>query len=538
MTDTVKKLAAPYMTLPPARRLLVGVVVVLSILGFGALIMVSNRIDYKPLFANLSNEDTGEIVKKLKEQKVSYHIASDGKAILVPADKVYDLRISLASEGLPQGGGVGFEIFDRKNFGMTEFVQKLNYQRALQGELSRTIMQIAGVEHARVHLAIPEKSLFKDSEKPPTASIVLQMKSGRQVRDSEVQGIVHLVASSVEGMDPEQVTVLDSRGKVMSRTGPADTTGKLTSSMMETQRSYEKNIEERLQSLLDKAVGSGKSVARVTSVLNFNQVEKVEERYDPNAKVVRSEQRMQQKDGTTVSASGVPGVQSATGKTTPAPTTAAGGGSKLDETLNYEINRSSAKIIEPVGTLTKLSVAILVDGKYEVGAVTKAGKPSKAKYSPRSPEELQQIETLVKGAVGYNLDRGDQLTVVNVPFQETGEEAPVELPQWWEKPVFMDLGKNILLGIAFIALLLLVIRPVMKMLTSSNGVRNDTIEPLETQRERHEQLEGGVHGAHGAHSMLTQPGLDMKGQGELLAIVKQDPYQTAQVLQNWLKQRD
>jgi flagellar M-ring protein FliF len=536
MTETVKKLAAPYMTLPPGRRVLVGVVVVLSILGFGALIMVSNRIDYKPLFSNLSNEDTGEITKKLKEQKIPYRIAADGKAILVPTDKVYDLRISLASEGLPQGGGVGFEIFDRKNFGMTEFVQKLNYQRALQGELSRTIMQITGVEHARVHLAIPEKSLFKDNEKQPTASIVLQMKSGRQVRESEVQGIVHLVASSVEGMDPEQVTVVDSRGKVMSRTGPSDVTGKMTSTMMETQRNYEKNLEERLQSLLEKAVGSGKSVARVSTVLNFNQVEKVEERYDPNAKVIRSEQRMEQKDGTTViAATGIPGVQSATGKAPPpAPTTAAGGASKRDETLNYEINRSSSKIIEPVGTLTKLSVAILVDGKYEAAAATKSGKAGKAKYSPRSPEELQQIEALVKGAVGYNADRGDQLTVVNVPFQETADEAVVVQPQWWEQPLVSDIGKNALLGIAFIALLLLVVRPLMKVISSpgGGGVRNDTFEPLEAQRERHEHLEGG------AHAMLTPPGMELKGPGELLAVVKQDPYQTAQVLQNWLRQRD
>jgi len=531
MTETMKKLTAPYMTLPPARRWMVGVVVVLSILGFGTLIMISNRIDYKPLFANLSNEDTGEIVKKLKEQKISYRIAADGKAILVPSDKVYDLRISLASEGLPQGGGVGFEIFDRKNFGMTEFVQKLNYQRALQGELARTIMQIAGVEHARVHLAIPEKSLFKDNEKLPTASIVLQMKSGRQVRESEVQGIVHLVASSVEGMDPEQVTVLDSRGKVMSRTGPADVTGKMSGTMMETQRSYEKSIEDRLQSLLDKAVGSGKSVARVSSVLNFSQVEKVEERYDPNAKVVRSEQRMEQKDGTTVSSSGVPGVQANTGKTSAVPATA-GGGSKRDETLNYEINRSSAKIIEPVGTLTKLSVAILVDGKYEAGAVAKSGKTAKAKYTPRSPEELQKIEALVKSAVGFNVERGDQLTVVNVPFQEAGDETTGEQPDWWEKPIIADLGKNILLGLAFIALLLLVVRPLMKMLTPSKRARNDDFEALDAQNEHREQLESG------AHSLLPQPDLEHKAQGELLAIVKQDPYQTAQILQNWLNKAE
>lgn len=519
------------MTLPAGRRLMVGVVALLSLLGFAALIMLSNRIDYKPLFANLSNEDTGEIVKKLKEQKVAYRIAADGKAILVPSDKVYDLRISLASEGLPQGGGVGFEIFDRKNFGMTEFVQKLNYQRALQGELARTITQISGVENARVHLAIPEKSLFKEGEKPPTASIVLQMKSGRQLRESDVQGIVHLVASSIEGMDPEQVTVLDSSGKIMSRNGPADVNSKLTSTMMETQRVFEKNLEDRLQSLMDKAVGSGKSVARVSAVLNFKQVEKVEERYDPEASVLRSEQRVEQKDGITMSAGGMPGVQSATVKANASPATA-GGGSKRDETLNYEVSRSSAKIIEPVGTLSKISVAILVDGKYEEGAVTKSGPAAKPKYIPRSPDELQKIESLVKGAVGYNLERGDQLTVVNVPFQETVEVIPTELPKWWEKPLFVDIGKNAFLGLAFIALILFVIRPLIKMLPPLRTDHIDTIGLLESQKERYEQLEGGVYGR------IPQQSIDIKGPGELLAIVKQDPYQTAQILQNWLKLKD
>jgi flagellar M-ring protein FliF len=529
----MQKLTDPYMKLSPARRLMAGMVALVSILGFGALIMISNSIDYKPLFSNLNNEDAGEIVKKLKEQKVSYRIAADGKAILVPNDKVYDLRISLASEGLPQGGGVGFEIFDRKNFGVTEFVQKLNYQRALQGELARTIMKISGVEQARVHLAIPDKSLFKDKEKPPTASVVLQMKSGRLVRESEVQGIVHLVASSVEGMDPEQVTVLDSRGKVLSRTASPDGSGKMTGSMMETQRSFEKNIEDRLQSLLDKAVGSGKSVARVSSVLNFAQVEKVEERYDPNARVVRSEQRTEQKDAATAPTGGVPGVQSAMGKAVPILPPAAGG-SKRDETLNYEINRSSSKTIEPVGTLTKLSVAILVDGKYEAGAATKTGAPAKAKYSPRTPDELQKIEALVKSSVGYNADRGDQLTVVNIPFQDTGEDAtPVEKVKWWEKSFFMDLGKNILLCIAFIALILMVVKPVMKMVSSPKRNHDDTLEMMDAQNERQGALEGG-----GGHGLLPQQRGNDLVQGDLLAIVKQNPYQTAQVLQGWLRQRD
>lgn len=517
MNETIEKLTAPFLALSPSRRWMVGLVVALSIAGFSTLIMLSNKIDYKPLFANLSNEDTGEIVKKLKEQKVAYRIAEDGKAILVPADKVYDLRISLASEGLPQGGGVGFEIFDRKNFGMTEFVQKLNYQRALQGELSRTIMQISGVEQARVHLAVPDKSLFKDKEKLPTASVVLKMKSGRTMRENEVQGIVHLVASSVEGMDSEQVTVLDSRGKIMSKTGPSDASSKMTNTMLETQRGFEKNLEERLQSLMDKAVGSGKSVAQVSAVLNFKHVEKVEERYDPEASVLRSEQRSEQKEGTRAPVAAAP----------TAPAAPAGGGTKLDETLSYEVSHTSAKTVEPVGNLTKLSVAILVDGKYEAAAVTKTGPPAKAKYSPRSPEELQKIEALVKSAVGYSSERGDQLTVVNVPFQEAGDDA-AELPKWWEKPYFVDLGKNALLGIAFIVLLLLVVRPLVKTLTTASKAHRKDKESFEPIKENHELLDG--------HTMLPEQGMT-HGQADLLAIVKQDPYQTAQIIQNWLKQR-
>src|SRR6185369_12652786 len=203
MPEGLSRLIEPFMVLSPGKRMLIAGVALLSVMAFAVLIVVANRTDYRPLFTNLTAEDAGEIVKKLKDAKTPYQITADGKGILVPADKVYELRLTMASEGLPQGGGVGFEIFDRKNFGMTEFVQKLNYQRALQGELSRTIAQLTGVEQARVHLVIPEKSLFKDNEKPATASIVLKMKSNRALKDSEVQGVVHLVSASIEGMDPE-----------------------------------------------------------------------------------------------------------------------------------------------------------------------------------------------------------------------------------------------------------------------------------------------------------------------------------------------
>ena len=522
MPEGIRRLIEPFLALSPGKQMLIAAVAFLSAAAFAILIFVANRTDYRPLFTNLTSEDAGEIVKKLKDAKTPYQITADGKGILVPSDKVYELRLTLASEGIPQGGGVGFEIFDRKNFGMTEFVQKLNYQRALQGELSRTIAQLTGVEQARVHLVIPEKSLFKDNEKPATASIVLKMKSNRALRDSEVQGVVHLVSSSIEGMDPERVTILDSRGKILSKGGSGDATTRMTSAMQETQRTYEKNVEESIQSLLDPIVGGGKSVARVTATLDYKQVERVEEKFDPESIAVRSEQRTEEKGSSTTSSSGVPGVQTNLGRTTAGGGATSGGGSKNDETLNYEVSRSTAKIIEPVGALSKISIAVLVDGKYEAPAAVKEGQTAKAKYTPRSPDELQKIETLVKSAVGFNLERGDQLTVQNIPFQDTGEAGSSETASWWTNPFFMSLAKNLMIGIGFLVLILFVIRP---LLASLRLVRRPVLESFEAVGSTGEQL------TTAERALINS---QMAEQQNLIEQAKKDPYQVAQILQNWV----
>jgi len=511
------------MALSPGKRMMIAGVAFLSVAAFAILIFVANRTDYRPLFTNLAVEDAGEIIKKLKEAKTPYQITSDGKGILVPADKVYELRLSLASEGLPQGGGVGFEIFDRKSFGMTEFVQKINYQRALQGELSRTISQLNGVEQARIHLVIPEKSLFKENEKPATASVVLKMKSNRSLRDSEIQGVVHLVSSAIEGMDPDQVTVLDSRGKILSAgNGSSDPTSKMTSAMQETQRGYEKNLEERIQSLLDRVVGAGKSVARVSATFDFKQVERVEEKFDPETIAVRSEQRTEEKGASTSLNSGVPGVQTNLGRNAPPAGNTSGGGSKNDETLNYEVSRSTAKIIEPVGALSKVSVAVLVDGKYELPAAAKDGQVVKAKYTPRSPDEMQKIESLVKSTVGFNTDRGDQLTVQNIPFQDTGEAGTVDTPAWWSSPFALSLFKNLLIGMGFLALIFFIIRP---LLNSLKIIRPPVLESFEPIHEGVDKLSAAER---------AQISMQMAEQQNLIEQAKKDPYQVAQILQNWL----
>lgn len=522
MPEGIRRLIEPFLALSPGKQMLIAAVAFLSALAFAILIFVANRTDYRPLFTNLTSEDAGEIVKKLKDAKTPYQITPDGKGILVPSDKVYELRLTLASEGIPQGGGVGFEIFDRKNFGMTEFVQKLNYQRALQGELSRTIAQLTGVEQARVHLVIPEKSLFKDNEKPATASIVLKMKSNRALRDSEVQGVVHLVSASIEGMDPEHVTILDSRGKILSKGGSSDPTARMTSAMQETQRTYEKSVEERIQSLLDPIVGGGKSVARVTASFDFKQVERVEEKFDPESIAVRSEQRTEEKGSSTTNSVGVPGVQTNLGRTTPGAGATSGGGSKNDETLNYEVSRSTAKIIEPVGALSKISIAVLVDGKYETPAAVKEGQVAKAKYLPRSPDELQKIETLVKSAVGFNLERGDQMSVQNIPFQDTGEAGSTETAKWWTNPFFMSLAKNLMIGVGFLILVMFVIRPLMAYLKIGRRPALNSFESLTASSDQLTTAEKAVIDAQIAE------------QKDLIDQAKKDPYQVAQILQNWV----
>lgn len=499
----------------------------ISLLAFVVLIVFANRVDYKPLFASLGADDAGVIVKRLKEQKVPYRLASDGTAILVPADKVYELRLSLASEGLPQGGGVGFEIFDRKNFGVTEFVQKINYQRALQGELARTISQLGGVGEARVHLALPEKSLFTDDQKPATASVVVRMKAGGYLRDSEVQGIVHLVAASVEGMDPGQVSVLDSRGKILSRSGPEDADGKMTASMLDTQHAYEKNLEERIQSLLDRVVGPGKSVARVTAQLDFKKVEKVEESYDPKNSAVRSEQLSSENGGATTIASGVPGVQTNLGKGAVAPVNGAGA-SKSDATRNYEVNHASTHTVVPVGALAKLSVAILVDGKY-VAAAGKTGATGSARYAPLAADEMQKIETLVKSAVGFDPTRGDQVSVENLRFQDGFGVGGEDAVKWWENPVVREQGQLVLLGLAFLVFLLLIVRPLVRTIAlPAENVKIGSL-PLDAADEK---TQIGVD----LQAHISQLALKSATHHDLVESVKSDPYKVAQILQNWLKQ--
>ena len=520
---------------------------ILAIAGVAAAIAVtivvvlwSNQPVYHLLYSNVSAEDAATMTEKLKEQKVPYEIR-DGGSIMVPQDRVHELRLMLAGQGLPTGGGVGFEIFDRTQLGMTDFVQKLNYRRAMQGELARTISELTEVEHARVHLVVPEKALFSDKKEQAGASVVLKLRGGRSLSQNQVQGIVHLVASSVEGLNPQNVTIVDTSGNVLSRPSEDPYGTHLTNYQTEYQRNLEKSFEERVQSILERAVGPGKVVVRVSGVLDFKQVERTEEKYDPDATAVRSEQRMEEKSsGSSTTASGVPGVLSnLPGAKNENPQAAGGKGgnssqsNKTQETINYEINKTVNHILEPVGTLKQLSAAVLIDGSYE--AVKGADGKETMKYIPRTDEELRKYEEIVKKSIGYNAERGDQVEVVSIPFESNisaNNEEETVAAKSSQLAALLPFIKYAVAVVALLLVFLFIVKPLMKTILSPQAGLRDLsgFTALGAPLSRLGELE-----AASAYPQL-QVSADGKAKEEAIKIARDNPQQTAKLLKAWINE--
>jgi flagellar M-ring protein FliF len=459
-----------------ARKLSLVVAALLSISIFALIITQARVADYGLLYANLASSDASSVVEWLKAQKIPYRLADGGGAIHIPADKVYEVRLDLAGAGLPQGGGVGFEVFDKQSFGMTDFTQKVNYQRALQGELSRTITSLAPVVGARVMLALPEKRLFKDQQKKATASVILKLTPGRQLDQSQVQGIIHLVAGSIEGLQAENINVIDSNGNVLSQKTNNGESGPMSPGMLDFQQTIEQRLEQRAQSLLDQALGANNSQAKVTAELDFSQVEKLEERYDPKGSVPRSEQVSEEKSGGTTTG-GIPGTEAnlggagATAVSTPS--------SSTTETINYEISKVVNKVVAPVGSIKKLSVAVLVGDRY----VPPAEEGAEATFVPRTEEELQSIRNMITSALGLDETRGDKIEVVAMPFEDSFVgDTPVEEAPPSTLYQYLPYAKYGLLVLGTALLYFLLIRPILRTLASGIGPgpqRFQTVQELE-----------------------------------------------------------
>jgi flagellar M-ring protein FliF len=519
-----------FKVLPLGRTVLLASVAISTLLGIVLLVVWTNRINYQPLYFNLSPEDAGVVVEELKDQKIPYRLSANGKTVMVPSGRIYDLRLDLASRGIPSGGGVGFEIFDKTDLGTTEFVQKLNYQRALQGELARTINQFAEIEHSRVHITLPEKALFLEDEQKPTASVVVKLRHKGALQEKQVQGIVHLVAGSVERLKPENITIVDVNGSVLSAgVSEGSQLAGLTSSQQEFQREVEEDLEKRVQTMLERVVGKGKAIVRVAASLDLTQQEKTEEIFDPDSAVVRSEQRAEEKSkGSNPVAMGIPGVESNLPESggRGAPGVSSSNMSKTNETINYEINKVVKRIVEPVGVIERLSVAVLLDGSYEVSK----GEDGKEeyKYIPRTDEQMEKYESIVMKAVGYNAERGDQIEVSNVPF-ETVRLTEEEKQAMSQEALWGTMRKAVpsLAALLLIALLIvLVLRPLVRWLT----------RPIEgggmTAR-----IPAGASGEIGSGMSLPPLEGGVTGGEQVTQLARTDAKRFAELLRNWISKR-
>lgn len=451
----------------------IGVLGALIYLAFS----VSSRVEFTALYRQLDPAEAGKIVERLKELKVPYKLEDGGTTILVDKAKVYDLRISLASEGIPETGIIGYEIFDKTNLGMSEFIQKINFRRALEGELARTITSLQGVKKARVHLVIPEKALFAEEQKEPTASVTLQLSDNRNLKKLNIQGIQNLVAASIEGLNPSNVTVIDHRGKILSEINKDP-----NSLLMKTQTQHEQQfrveqyLANKVQSLLDGVLGPGNSEVSVSAELDFTQIEKTITDYNPDRQVARSEQT------NTTNSSSIDSLQY------PAPQRTAEQSTTI---TNYEIPQTVEKIINSTGTIKRITVGALVNGTYKT--VEKDGK-RQVEYIPRNPEEVQKLEQIIKNAVGFDPNRNDQVSVVNVPF-DTQLPEPEELAPpapWYEKPENIRL--LILAGTVAIALVLMLILFNMRPVKEATRVALALPEPHKLIEEEKEDLERELEG--------------------------------------------
>lgn len=419
------------------------------------------------LYADLDAADSTKIQQKLDAQSIPYRLNSDGSTILVPEDKVHELRMSIAQDGALGGSSVGYEIFDKTDaLGTTTFVQNINHVRALEGELARTIRSIENIASARVHLVLPQRQLFSRSEQMPSASIAVKTRG--QLTASQVKAVQNLVASAVPDLDPDRVSIVDQRGTLLAKGTAREGADALASTLEEKRVNYERRIREEVEALLERTVGLGKVRAEVTVEMDLSRVTTSSEIYDPESQVARSTVTVEDRSNDSESsksqsvsiANNLPDADTSQNgdKVTNSSTSA-----RNEETVNYEISRTTKTEVHEAGTVKRLSVAVLVDGRYE------EGKDGNITYSPRPKEELAQLTALVRSAIGYDEKRGDHVEVVNLRFAEImgSDESPIEINiMGFQKADLFRIAELFVLGLVGVLVILLVLRPLIMKIVS------------------------------------------------------------------------
>ncbi len=537
--------------MPMNRKLMVMVAAALLVGGMVALFLWVNQPEYQVLYSGLGQRDAAAVVAKLKELKVPYQLDGGGAVIKVPRDQVYETRLDMASNGLPRGGGIGYEVFNEVKMGTTEFVQKVNYQRALEGELARTIASFSEVEEARVHIVMPRESLFVEDEKKPTAAVVLRLAAGRALSQNQIQGVVHLVASSVPDLSDQGVTVVDNQGNLLyrSQADTGDFPGAMTASQLEYQRKVEASLKNKVQSMLEQVVGMGKAVVRVSADIDFTRTSEVQDVFNPDQVAVRSETRTNENNKN----AGPMPVGSPDQRFTLAARNAAAGlggeegktaSNRENETTNYEISRTKRQLAKAIAGLQRLSVAVVVDGPYTTQAPAKGGGQPARTFTPRTAEQMRQLTELVRRAVGYNEKRGDLVTVANVPFALPATTGVVGTKSW--EDYLHEYGRPVLNIILAILFFIFVVRPLIRylmtrtrttgaMVPAGAGAGVGAAGPARRVGPG-EELAPGVEREMEPDMLETLVGAPRKttNRDVILALSQQDPEKTTAVLRSWI----
>ncbi|MGB3024862.1 flagellar basal-body MS-ring/collar protein FliF [Paradevosia shaoguanensis] len=446
-----------------ARVAAMGVVAVLMLGFFAFLVMRASSPQLAPLYSGLSLEDSSAIVRELQTMGTPYELRGDGETIMIPRDQITTVRMNLAGNGLPARGQVGYEIFDQQNtLGATSFVQNINNVRALEGELARTISSLARIKSARVHLVLPERELFRRERKDPTASIVVSVRG--ELSNGEIRAIQHLVGSAIEGLNPNKVSIIDDSGRLLASGAVDGVDGLLTAEAQDRVVSLEERYRTRVEDMLANVLGAGRSRVQVSAELNLDRSTKTSERFDPDGQVVRSTQT---RDNANSSNNGQTDAGVSVANELPGTTANGGTGTNsteqqqaTEETTNYEISKTTETAITEAGGIKKLSVAVVVDGRYSTDTT------GNSVYAPRDQTEIDQIKSLVRSAIGFDEARGDQVEVVNMQFAERPEaQGPGT-----DGPGLFDFTRDDLINwaqmgvtlIISLALVFFVMRPLVK----------------------------------------------------------------------------
>ena len=527
--------------LSPRQKIAGGAAIALAIALLVGVLMWNRAPEYAVLFSNLDERDGGQIIAALGQQNVPYRMSANGTAILVPQAQVHETRLRLAAEGLPKGGLAGFELMDGQKLGISQFNEQVNYQRALEGELSRTVQAIDAVASARVHLAMPKQTAFLRDDQRPTASVMVNLRPGRILDQNQVAGIVHLVSSSVPRMHAEGVKIVNQDGTLLTVQADPLMRAGLNANQLEYVRAMEKAFIERIENILVPMVGKDNFRAQVAADVDFNQVEQTAETYKPNPtpdQAIRSQQ-------TNEIINPLPGAQGVPGALTnqpPAPATAPltappagpGAGQGLQgvtsanrsAVLNYELDRNIQHIKQAVGQLKRLSVAVVVNNRT---IPAPDGTPSTV---PLTDEEIARITNLVREAVGYNADRGDTINVANSEFAGVLREPVLPL---WKDPEMIDLGKQGLNWLLVLLVVLLayfgVIRPLLRTVVPPKAKPEEGAEAAAGEEAE------GEEGEEGVRVTLSGAGEEESFEERLERarnLARNDPKTVANLIKDWM----